>query len=236
MNAKNILKSVLFVWTIVVLTGCNSGQQSNHTVVDEDTNDSDLTISLNDIFKDKDTCDADTLIGSNYFYGGKIKILSDAQIVKAEKYTHLYPTIWSDPDDDVIQFIYLFNFEYKDVLPLSVAGNTIEYDPEARGSQDAINAYFDAITKSQLMSAIKQVPSEYKNKGDLCGFDYYSNSWEDEIKFWNKIAQKYTPGEFTSFENEPFDISPYEVELVVTFKDENGEFTKIFQDKVYIGN
>jgi hypothetical protein len=56
------------------------------------------------------------------------------------------------------------------------------------------------------------------------------------MKVWNKIAKKYTPGEFTNAENEPFEINPYEIELVVTFKDKNGEFTKVFRDEVVIGN
>ena len=235
MNVKNMLSWVLFIWAIVNMTSCNGNQQSNQNNFNA-SQDEILTISLDDICKDKDTCDARTLIGNNYFYGGKIKIQTDAQIVKAEKITHFYPTIWSGLEDDVIQVIYLFDMEYKDVLPLSVSDNTIEYHPEAYGSLKAINAHFDAITQNQLLAAIKQVPNEYKNKGTLMGYEYETKSWNVDMKVWNKIAKKYTPGEFTNAENEPFEINPYEIELVVTFKDKNGEFTKVFRDEVVIGN
>ena len=65
---------------------------------------------------------------------------------------------------------------------------------------------------------------------------YELDSWKAETKVWNRLAQQYTPGELTNDKNEPFEINPYEIDLVVTFKGKNGEFTKIFHDEAVIGN
>ena len=53
---------------------------------------------------------------------------------------------------------------------------------------------------------------------------------------WKRIAGVYHPGELTDDENEPFDVTPYEIELVVTFRKDNIIYTKTFCDKAVIGN
>jgi len=194
------------------------------------------TIDLKDRFDKEDTFDAHNLIGGNYLVGSslKIKIQTDAEIVKAEKVTHLYPTIWAGENDEAIQFIYLFDLEYKDVLPLQVTDGIIEYPAYGEGSSSAIKEYFDKVTKSQILSAIDKVPEEYEKKGTLCSYEM--ESWNKESKIWKRIAQKYTTGELTNSENEPFEINPCEIDLVVTFKGKNGEFTKTFRDEAVVGN
>lgn len=195
------------------------------------------TINLKDKFLEKDTFDAHRLIGDNYLVGQSldIKIESDAEIVRAEKVTHFYPTIWAGENDNVIQFIYLFDMEYRDVLQLTVTNNVIKYPSYGRiSSSSKIHSYFAKITKEQITSAIEKVPDEYQNKHTLLIYEHYL--WGLEKKVWNRIAKNYTPGEFVNSRNEPFEINPYEIELVVTFKGSNGEFTKIFQDEAIVGN
>lgn len=194
------------------------------------------TIDLKDKFDKEVQFDAHNLIGANYIIGESlnIKIQSDAEIVKAEKITHYYPTIWAGMDDEVIQFIYLFDYEYKDIFPLTIENEIIKYPAHELGGDGTIKDYFRKITKKQIVSSIEKVPAEYKRKGTHLIFEY--NSWQSEKKIWNTIAQKYTPGDLTNTEYEPFEINPYEIDLVVTFKGEKGEFTKTFHDEAVVGN
>lgn len=197
---------------------------------------SSATIDLKDRFDKEVLFDAHDLIGTSYIIGEslKIKIQSEAEIVKAEKITNYYPTIWAGMNDEIIQFIYLFDLGYKDVLPLIVENEIIEYPAHGLGTDAELKDHFRKITKKQIITSIDKVPTEYERKKTLLTFEY--NSWQAEKKIWNRIAQKYSPGELTNTENEPFEINPYEIDLVVTFKGEKGEFTKTFHDEAVIGN
>lgn len=178
--------------------------------------------------------DAHELIGANYFYGNKIKILSDAEIVKAEKIVHFYPTIWGGMDNEVIQFIYLYNLEYKYIQSLEVLDGIITYPTSIDKSDKDVCGFFEALTKQQVLTALEKVPAEYKRKQTTGSYEYHS--WDKEEKIWKKISQKYRPGKFTDIFNEPFDIDPWEIDLVVSFKGKNGLFTKTFHDEAIVGN
>lgn len=194
------------------------------------------TINLKDRFNEKDTFDARGLIGNNYLVGESldIKIETDAKIIRAEKVTHFYPTIWAGENDNAIQYIYLFNMEYKDVQPLTISNGIIKYPSCIRVGSSGFKSYFGKITKTQLTSAIEIVPTEYQKKGTLNHYEL--DSWSSEIKVWNRIAREYTTGEFINSRNEPFEVNPYEIELVVTFQGADGEFIKTFQDEAIVGN
>lgn len=195
------------------------------------------TIDLEDRFYIEDTLDARELINPNYIMGDslKIKIETDAKLIKAEKVIHYYPTMWAGPGDDVLQFIYLFNLECTDTLALSIYDDVINYPARLKRTESLLNEFFGNITRDQLLSSIELVPVEYEKKGTLLSYAG-TTPWEADEKVWKRIARKYKSGEFITEPNEPFDISPYEIDLVVTFKGEKGEFTKIFHDEVYVGN
>ena len=238
MTINQFLKKVFALLVVTVLCGCinKNSNLSNSNIADD--NCCVLDIDFREQFDELDTLDARSVMNMDDVYGDvlKIKIKTEYEIVRAEWVTYLYPTIWSGFDDDVIQLIYLFSIEYKDVLfPLRITDNVIEFptfmgkriDKEAR-------SFFKKITKGQLLNAIDKVPEEYVNKGTLMGYAY--NSWEKDKKVWKRIADSYSPKKLVSLDDECFDICPYETDLVVTFKDEQGEFKKVFRSEFIIGN
>ncbi len=126
--------------------------------------------------------------------------------------------------------------EYKDVLPLKIQDGIIEYPLSfSVRSYDDFISFFGKITKQQTLSAIQKVPEMYEQKNGHALYDDL-NSWRSEKKIWERIANKYHLGEFIDEENEPFDVDPDEIELIVTFKGPNGLFTKKFLDHIIVGN
>lgn len=196
---------------------------------------SSVTIDLRDRFGNEEVFDAHNLICTDFIGESlKIKILSNAEIIKAVKITSYYPTIWSGMHDELIQFIYLFDLGYKDVHPLIVENGIIEYPAYGLGAEAALKDHFRRITKNQIFSSIRKVPSEYERKTAHLIFEY--NSWQSEKATWDEITREYAPGDLTNTDNSPFEIEPYEIDLVVTFKGGKCEFTKTFHDEAIIGN
>lgn len=193
-------------------------------------------IDLKDRFDKEDIFDAREFFGDNYFADESLilKIKTDAEIIKAENITHFYPTIWSSIDDKAIQLIYLFDIEYNDTLTLETANGFIKYHKREESLPPTIKDFYSKITKSQVMSAIEKVPQEYKRKQTW--LDYERKSWLSEIKIWKRIAQGYKQNDFTDDKNEPFDVDPYEIDLVVTFRDKDSVFTKTFRSEALVGN
>ena len=193
-------------------------------------------ISLMDIVSEVDTFDVHEVIGANYANCDtlKIKFLTGYDIVSAEKVTRYYPTIWSGPNGDVMQFIYLFNLCHSDTLPLNIHSSLIEYPLKTKGSDSEFKKYFGSITQSQILASIDSVPVEYAHKNTSLIYEY--NSWEKESLVWKRIASDYKPGELIDEDNEPFDVDPYEIRLLVTFKKGDNLFTKTFCDEAIIGN
>lgn len=231
-------KKVFVVLLMVGIWGCAGKNSNSDTKNISDDNCCVFNIDFRENFDDLDVLDARSVINMDDVYGDvlKIKIKTKYEIVRAEWVTHLYPTIWSGFDDDVLQFIYLFNIEYKDVLlPLRITDNIIEFSTFKGGRFDKeARSFFKKITKAQMLNAIDRVPEEYANKGER--ITYACNSWKEDVKVWKRIADAYFPGELISLDNEPFDICPYETDLVVTFKGKQGEFKKIFRSEFIIGN
>ena len=182
----------------------------------------------------QDVFDAHRLIGPNYILGDylKIKFKSDAKVVRAEKVVHLYPTVWSGRERNLMQYIYLFDLEYCIVQPLDVKRGVIFYPAGGPFRNEASDRYFRDLSKSQILSSVQKVPEEYKE--DL---SYQSKDWNEEQKQWLAIADSYQPGELTNNKYEPFEVNPYEIDLVVTFRSEDGvDFKKIFRDRAIVGN
>lgn len=195
-----------------------------------------ITIDISDLIDKKDTLDAEEIIGANYVLSdtARIKIIADAEIVKAEKKTYYYPTVWASPGDEVMQFIYLFNLGFVDVMPLNLNEGIIEYPISGLSSEKDYMDYFGKITKSEILSSIDRVPAEYASKDTLMAYE--CNTWESESKTWKRIADGYRQGELIDDVNEPFDVDKFETMLVLTFKNDKGEFEKVFRDEAVIGN
>jgi hypothetical protein len=234
-------KKIIFVSCILIaLLGINccdtknsKSNSNNESSVSQ--NGAITTIDLQGKFNDEGAIDAHDFIGENFVQSDPvmIKIKSDSKIIKAEKIVHYYPTIWAGPNDKAIQFIYLYDLEYKDIIPLKIKDGIIEYPLSGMNSKEAFKNYFGKITKQQLHSSIQKVPEMYA-KEKTGSYEY--RSWKSEKKIWDKIANKYHPGELIDENHEPFEVNADEIELVVTFKGANGLSTKIFYDNASVGN
>lgn len=195
-----------------------------------------ITLDLCSHFLDEDVYDAYELIGSNYTYASalEIKFKTHATIINATKTTRLYPTIWAGPNDNVIQFVYLFDQCQEIKESILVKKNTVYYPVGCPSEIDSAIKRFSKISMDELIQSIERIPDNYKNKETL--LDYGKGSWALDEKAWKKIARKYHMGDFVDGNNEPFSFAPYEIYLEITFRQGNSEYTKTFCDKVVIGN
>jgi hypothetical protein len=195
-----------------------------------------VTIDMRDMMNRNDTLDAREIIGASYVLDdtARLELKADAAIVKAEKVTCYYPTVWSCPGDEVMQFVYLFNLGFVDVMPLNVVEDVIEYPVKGVFAEKAYKDHFGKITKSEILSSLEKVPEEYAGRNTPMAYEY--NSWKSEKRVWRRIACGYSPGALIDDDHEPFDVDKYEIMLVVTFKNDKGEFKKIFRDEAIIGN
>ena len=109
----------------------------------------------------------------------------------------------------------VFEVNNRDTLLLHVNENVVEYPLHRKGSESDFEQFFSSITRSQVLASLDNV---------------------SESSAWKRIAGKYRPGDLTDDENEPFDVDPYEIRLVVTFKKGDSTFTKVFCDEAVIGN
>lgn len=233
-----IIRKIFIVLSIISIWACDSRNSNSSTKYMSDEKCCIINIDFREQFDELDTLDARSVINMSDVYGDllRIKIKSKYEIVRAEWITHLYPTIWSGFDDGVIQLVYLFDFEYKDVQhPLRIKDKIIEFPTSmGRDFDDDVVSFFKRITKIQILNAIENIPKEYVNKGGLMAYTH--NSWERDKKVWKKIADTYSPSKLVSVHDEHFDICPYELDLVVTFKGDKGEFRKVFRSEYIIGN
>lgn len=247
MRKHQFLYAISLSLAIIVFASClnnnRNGEKNETTCLSLSQKDwrvwafDDVTIiNLMGVFSEVDTFDVHEVIGVNYANSDtlKIKFLTGYDIVSAEKVTCYYPTIWSGSNDNVMQFIYFFNLCYKDTLPLNIQSGVIVYPLKRKGSESGFLQYFGSITQSQLLASIDRVPEEHNRKNT--SLNYKSNSWKSDAEVWKRIAGSYTPGELIDEDNEPFDVDPYEIRLMVTFRKGDSLFAKMFCDEAVIGN
>ena len=247
MRKHSFLHSIILVLTMAIFANCiNNSREGSERVSTRVrlsqnswrvwTLDDVAVINLMGIVSQTDSFDVHEVIGANYANSDtlKIKFLTGYDIVSAEKVTRYYPTIWAGSNDNVMQFIYLFNLCYSDTLSLNIHNGMIEYPLKANGCDSAYRQYFGSITQHQLLASIGSLPAEYARKNTSLA--YKSNSWKYESNVWKRIAERYTSGELTDVDNEPFDVDPYEKLLIVTIKIGDSLYTKTFCDEAVIGN
>lgn len=246
------LKTFLLLAISVTLTfpilGCN-GRTNSDVASDKMSQDGDIvngivgnfneeqskvTIDLGGQFYKQNIFDCHEYIGENSVGSDilRITIKPDGdKIVKAEKTICYYPTLWSAPEDDAIQFDYLFDLCYKYTKDLKVKDGVIFYPTSSNEGIDEGKSFFSKITQKELIASIKKISKEYEKKHTSL---LHGGKHEEEV--WLKKARNYKEGDFTSAINEPFDISPYDIKLVITFQGKDGAFTKTLTDEAVIGN
>ena len=194
----HIMKEVtalLFLMSLTMgITSCNS-ENKNFTRDQGEAIDEQLTvIDMGKDFIEKDTFDCHQILGINYTVSDtlNLKIQTDATIISAEKVTHMYPTIWGDMDDELIQFVYLYDLgcEIKEDLPVS--DGIIVYPVGTPSDKTETDKSFKTITQKQILDAIDNIPNEYGKRGHRLSYEY--KNWTKEAKGWKKIANKYKSG------------------------------------------
>lgn len=236
MDMKDLL-SFIFVFLLV---GCVSKEDTQKLTrksncVSYSFDKSLLTINFGDV-PSYEKLDAHEIIGENYLTTNPLKIRAKykkSALVRVEKVTNWYPTIWSSFDDNCIQFVYLFNLCYQETKELVVEDGCFLYTADfkmERGTRE----FFSNLDRTQLIDGIEKIPVEYEKKGAT--ISYENSSWMTECQEWKKKADRYKKGIFVDEWNDTFNLHPYEIGLVFTFQDENGTFKKILTDKVLVGN
>lgn len=194
--------------TLLILVPLTVAAQSCHSEKNNFTPERLTVIDKGKDFEVKDTFDCHQIMGVNYAESDTLllKIDTDATVISAEKITHMYPTIWNDTDDELIQSVYLYDLgsEIKEELPVS--DGIIVYPVGTPSDKTDTDNSFKAITKKQVTDGIDNIPIEYRKKNHLLSYEY--ENWTREAKGWKKIADRYRLEDFVIEPNEPFDNDP----------------------------
>lgn len=185
-------------------------------------------------FYKQDSFDCQNFIGFNQIGSDTLRITikpEEYKVVSAKKITCYYPTLWSSPEDDAIQFVYLFDLCYEYIQDLQIKDGDILYPSSYSDGLKESKPFFSKITRMQLIASIKNIPKEYKENAPSM---LYGGKHEEKV--WLKKVKRYKEGDFTSTVNEPFDVDPFDIRLVVTFQGKAGTFVKTLKDYVYVGN
>ena len=171
-SKKTIVGALLLLASVIVSVGCSSDKKQTFrepcsklswdgpNVIEKEYA-SYAIVDIRQDFETIDTFDASGLINADNFVETlTLEIKSNADIVKAEKLIHYYPTIWSDMEDEVIQLIYLFDHEYTHTININVDDNVIEYNAINNISPE-VEDHFRRLTPNDILHSIKKVPEEY---------------------------------------------------------------------------
>jgi hypothetical protein len=152
-----------------------------------------------------------------------------SEIIDVERQVYVYPTIWSSPSDNLLQYIQLDDLVYIAKRKLAIEKpNTLIY-PKIELSKNILKQ-FQNITKDKLRYSLDNILLHSNDS-------YYDENKKDkEKRIWIGYLEKYTEGDFYNQTNDLFDINYSEILLVVKF-DFNGKIvTKVFKTKYYYGN
>lgn len=240
--------SYIFFGLVPIILSCNhnikevgNSEPSNKLELDKNVHLSssydEVKVDLGENLERFDEFEARDLLSRNYIDADNLKIKFDieSEIVGACYVENYYPTIWSDEDENLIQYIYLFNLgkEYKKDLKVE-DGKTI-YLSRVSTPYEEIESWFAPISKEMILSSIDKLPANYKEKEKSEG-SYELENWNVEANKWKKKVSHYKQGDFKFYPSE-FDISPYESNLIVTIKGKDGKiYTKVFKNYVIVGN
>lgn len=234
------MRGLLLFMIVFLMAGCSSYEDTQKLTrksrcVSYSFDDSRVTINFG-WEPGYDTLNACEIIGGSYIYPSPLKIkakYNGATLIKAEKAINWYPTIWSSPDDDCIQLVYLFDLYYQEIKKLEIKDGYILYPSEVEMGKGA-KVFFSNLDRQQLINGIEKIPIEYNRKDTLSAYEH--SSWADECQKWKKKIDGYKKGMFVNECNEPFSVCPFEIYLVITFQNEHGTFTKVLRDEFIAGN
>lgn len=228
-----------------LLIGCTGKHYPDASTIKElNLNSSNVTmdgnnmiIEFDDVSKLNDTIKCHGLFELCISDDINVSIITNNGIpVQAKKTICYYPTIWAPEDKDLIQLIYLYDLEYRKTEDLKIKDGSFTY-PSSYGLNNDKEArkFFGAITSQQVKTSIRTIPETYKSKATLASYEL--TSWKKEVNTWMDIVQKkYRKDSFT-WQGDLFSIDPDEVFVEITFRDNNGqEITKIFKDRIIVGN
>ena len=154
---------------------------------------------------------------------------------------HWYPSVWSDMDDDLLQYTKLTGMRYETTDEMKVLsvdeerfvtspdvmyGNVIGYVSPNRADYD-LSVYGDVSKDEvveQLMVELKKPKSGYQSLTDA------------EIGQWMGYMDEYAMGKFLNDEGSRFSVDYFDIYLRVTFEGDDGDFVKVLHSWVHVGN
>jgi hypothetical protein len=151
------------------------------------------------------------------------------EIIEAERQVYVYPTIWSSPADELLQYIQLDDLVYIAKRKLIIQKpNTLIY-PKIELTKNILKQ-FQNITKDKLRFSLDNIL--------LNSNDSYNNEniKDKEKRIWMGYIDKYTEGDFYYQTNDIFDVNYSEFILKVKFNFNGKVVTKLISGKAYYGN
>lgn len=163
------------------------------------------------------------------------------RIKRVERVLHWYPSVWSDMDDDLLQYTKLTGMRYETTDEMKVLsvdeerfvtspdvmyGNVIGYVSPNRADYD-LSVYGDVSKDEvveQLMVELKKPKSGYQPLTDA------------EIGQWMGYMDEYAMGKFLNDEGSRFSVDYFDIYLRVTFEGDDGDFVKVLHSWVHVGN
>jgi len=165
------------------------------------------------------------------------------KIKKVERIIYWYPSIWSPPEDNLIQYLKLSDLLFQTTENLRIL-NTRETEDEILSNETYNNVFFYSdidqkkydlnffsnLEKDKILKSIKSKLNTPKES-----YTNYSNSQNERGK-WLNYLEKYSKGDFLNISNEMFSTDYFDIYLKITFEGESADYVRVLHQVRNIGN
>ena len=156
---------------------------------------------------------------------GNLSIDSKYKLLGAKLIINFLPTIWSDMEDNVLQYIQFPSFMSVGItdVPIDSGQTVLLLYKNLSSLPENVRSYMSGITKEDLLASLEANEFEIEVP-------------EAEKRTWKKYISEYKPGMFLEEDNGKFDVNPGSFVLQLTLKGKKGIHVVNLCDKIIIGN
>ena len=159
----------------------------------------------------------------------KINLPDEYQILNIERQVVLYPSIWSDSNSSLSQFKSFEDLSHKSNKDIELIDSYYNWNVDYENDIQSLSDKFKSITKHELENAIIEDAIKHPYR--------YQDDGTNTRNSWLEYVNRYNVGDFvTELRSGTFNITPYEIYLVLTYEHKGNVYKKVFETDVIFGN
>lgn len=234
MDYQNQVSTLFRLFAFVCLVSCNSRYaETNECTIEEHFGHYRIKsdkisikglqrIDLSKVWDKADDFEYEYL-GINYRDTGYVYfdiVNNGDKLIRAEEQVIYYVSIWSDINDDVIQYITLDDLSYTYSSPLIIENGIIEFPPSYQADDADMIRFFNTITKKQIIQAV----NNYYLSAELDCEE--TKKLAKEKRTYLRYANQFKQNESLNNSNGTFCILDGVHKVVCTYRGNEGEYSK----------